>query len=58
MNAVIHQERIDATLYAERVEAGWVGWGEALRASGAGAARTGCRDALRRAGAPALGPRG
>lgn len=32
MNAVIHPERIDAALYAERVQAGWVGWGEALSA--------------------------
>jgi 3-oxosteroid 1-dehydrogenase len=32
MNAVIHPERIDMQLFAERLEAGWVGWGEALTA--------------------------
>lgn len=33
MNAVIHPERIDSALFAQRLEAGWVGWGEALSAS-------------------------
>ena len=32
MNAVIHPERIDAKLFADRIEAGWLGWGEALTA--------------------------
>ena len=32
MNAVIHPERIDGQLFAERIAAGWVGWGEALSA--------------------------
>lgn len=32
MNAVIHPERIDGALYAERLQAGWIGWGEALSA--------------------------
>ena len=32
MNAVIHPERIDAALFAERLQQGWIGWGEALSA--------------------------
>jgi succinate dehydrogenase/fumarate reductase flavoprotein subunit len=32
MNAVIHPERIDGALYAQRLQDGWIGWGEALSA--------------------------
>jgi len=30
MDAVLHPERIDEALFAERLEAGYIGWGEAL----------------------------